>query len=175
MANGKDVAVILGCLPFLDPPLRKVFTLRRIPAWADDRLAFPRIVAAAFVSGLVVQAIKASVPRIRPRLANLDGLTNALATFGESAAIESVSRYDRASFPSGHAAVAAGFAAALCWRYPHARPLFVGLAVSAAVQRVVASAHYPSDICIGAAIGLLVAALVLPQRDDRRDSESAGL
>jgi undecaprenyl-diphosphatase len=65
------------------------------------------------------------------------------------------------SFPSGHAAVAAGFAAAMGWKYPHARPFFAILAVCAAAQRVVTSAHYPSDVAFGAAIGLLGAAACL--------------
>ena len=140
---------------------------------SHERLAFPRIAAAALGGGIVVQIIKSFVPRVRPRVAELADFASSLATFGEPASGTSVSRYDLGSFPSGHAAVAAGFATALCWRYPHATPLFCLLATSAALQRVASSAHYPSDIAFGAAVGLLVAATVLPEskepnHDDQR-------
>jgi undecaprenyl-diphosphatase len=65
------------------------------------------------------------------------------------------------SFPSGHAAVAAGLATALAWKYPHGAATFALLAAAAAAQRVVSSAHYPSDIAFGAAIGVAVAAVCL--------------
>lgn len=162
VANGKDVAVLLMCLLVVDPSLRAVFAVRNPSTPLDERLAFPRIAAAALGAGIVVQIIKSFVPRVRPRVAELGDLASSLATFGDSAAGSSVSRYDLGSFPSGHAAVAAGFAAALVWRYPHTMPLFCLLATSAALQRVASSAHYPSDIAFGAAVGLLVAATVLP-------------
>ena len=54
-----------------------------------------------------------------------------------------------------------GLFAALAWRYPRGRWLFLVFAVSAALQRVATSAHYPSDICFGAALGMLGAAIFL--------------
>jgi membrane-associated phospholipid phosphatase len=57
--------------------------------------------------------------------------------------------------------VAAGLAAALTWRYPHGWPLFAMLAAATATQRVVTSAHYPSDVACGAAVGLIGAACCL--------------
>ncbi len=163
VANGKDVAALLLCLLVVDPSLRAVFTVhdRRTPI--HQRLTFPRIAAAALGGGIIVQIIKSFVPRVRPRVAELSDIASSLATFGEPATGTSLSHYDLGSFPSGHAAVAAGFATALCWRYLHATPLFCLLAISAALQRVASSAHYPSDIAFGAAIGLLIAATVLPE------------
>ncbi|NBV44480.1 MAG: phosphatase PAP2 family protein [Planctomycetia bacterium] len=56
---------------------------------------------------------------------------------------------------------AAGLAAALSHRYPRGAVLFVAFATLAALQRVSSSAHYPSDICFGAAVGCVGAALPL--------------
>jgi membrane-associated phospholipid phosphatase len=68
------------------------------------------------------------------------------------------------SFPSGHSAVAAGFAAALAFRYPHAAWFFAVVCLGAMLQRLVSSAHYPSDVFCGTAIGLLGAALCVEGR-----------
>ena len=95
-------------------------------------------------------------------------MQSALGTFGETAlAVPNRHLSDIMSFPSGHSAVAAGLAATLCWRYPHGLPVFATFAVLAATQRVVTSQHYPSDVAIGAAFGLLGAASVLQGRSHR--------
>jgi membrane-associated phospholipid phosphatase len=65
------------------------------------------------------------------------------------------------SFPSGHSAIAAGFAAALAWKYPRGRIYFIVFAVMAASQRIVSLAHFPSDACFGAALGLIGASFFL--------------
>jgi membrane-associated phospholipid phosphatase len=67
------------------------------------------------------------------------------------------------SFPSGHAAVAAGFAAALGWKYPAGRWVFFLFAVLAAVQRLSSSSHYPSDVAVGAGLALVAASLWLSE------------
>jgi len=71
---------------------------------------------------------------------------------------------DLMSFPSGHSAVAAGLATALAWKYPHGTLTFGLLAAAAGLQRVASSAHYPSDVAFGAAIGVAVAAICLGGR-----------
>jgi membrane-associated phospholipid phosphatase len=135
-----------------------------------------RLVAAAYAGGLVVDVIKAVVDRVRPRAADLHGTASALATFGEQAAAWAreqavTSASDLNSFPSGHSATAAGLAAALSWKYPRGAWAFAALAVCGASQRVVSLAHYPSDACLGLAIGLAAAALLL---GDRPGSTAAG-
>lgn len=120
-----------------------------------------RIIAASISGGILVDVIKAIVDRVRPRAADLAGLTSAMATFGTSAAARVTSHSDVNSFPSGHAALAAGLAAALSWKYPRASWAFVLLAIAAAAQRVATSAHYPSDVLLGAALGLVGAAAFL--------------
>jgi undecaprenyl-diphosphatase len=63
--------------------------------------------------------------------------------------------------------MAAGLAAALSWKYPRAAWFFAALAIAAATQRVATSAHYPSDVLLGAALGLAGAAVFLGVSPDR--------
>ena len=127
--------------------------------------AFARMIAATYLGGLLVDVVKLSVERVRPRAANLAAAGSWLGTFGDSVlAVDKPHKTDLMSFPSGHSAVAAGFAAALAWRYPHGWPLFAALAAATAVQRVTTSAHYPSDVAFGAAVGLIAAACCLGGR-----------
>ena len=120
------------------------------------------MIAATYLGGLLADVIKVSIERVRPRAADLAGVASWLGTFGDaSLVVEKPHLSDLMSFPSGHSAVAAGLAAALTWRYPHGWPLFAMLAAATATQRVVTSAHYPSDVACGAAVGLIGAACCL--------------
>jgi len=119
-----------------------------------------RLLAMALVGGLLANAMKLLVLRVRPRAAALDSVAGALATFDSaSLGIADPGSADLLSFPSGHAASAAGLAAALATRYPRGTRLFAVFAALAALQRVSSSAHYPSDVCCGAAVGCIGAAL----------------
>lgn len=159
-------AVILIAALVLDRSLG----LPRPGRFAAGERALSRMVAATFLGGLVVDVIKISVERVRPRAADLAAADSSLATFGAAIlAGDKPHSADLMSFPSGHSAVAAGLATALASRYPHGTPLFAALAAATAVQRVVSSAHYPSDVCFGAAIGVLAAAICLaPMRNAAR-------
>jgi membrane-associated phospholipid phosphatase len=158
-AHGLGVAVILAVTVALDPTLRRAATARS---------EIVRLVAAAYAGGLVVDVVKLLVTRVRPRAADLAAVASVLGTFG-TAAVDGTLKggglvgksSDLMSFPSGHAATAAGLATALCWKYPHGIPVFALLAALAAAQRVVSSAHYPSDTAFGAAVGVAVAAACL--------------
>ena len=166
-AHSAGATCILLTALFLDRGLR--FPSFRWPAarWpsfqpsaAQERLA--RMICTTATGGLAVDLIKLLVDRIRPRAADLGSQASALGTFGDAAlAAASASHSDYNSFPSGHAAVATGLAAALAWRYPRGALLFGLFAISAALQRVATSAHYPSDICLGAALALVGAAVFL--------------
>lgn len=158
-AHGLGAAAVLGVAVALDPSLRQ----------AGMRWDLARLCLAAFSGGLVVDLIKGVVTRVRPRSADLTSLASALGTFGDQAATAGVplakgplaKSVELMSFPSGHAAVAAGMATALAWKYPHGLPVFAAVAACAAFQRVVTSAHYPSDVAFGAAIGIAAAAICL--------------
>lgn len=68
---------------------------------------------------------------------------------------------DRFSFPSGHALHAVTFAILLSHHYPGlASPLWA-FAALVATARVVLGLHYPSDVAVGAAIGVVTANIVL--------------
>ncbi|MFJ1805595.1 MULTISPECIES: phosphatase PAP2 family protein [unclassified Streptomyces] len=64
------------------------------------------------------------------------------------------------SFPSGHTAAGVGFSAAVASVWPWAGAVCAVPAVLVALERVHTGAHYPSDVAVGAAIGLVAAALV---------------
>ena len=170
-AHGLGVAALITTLLVSDPALSLPLPGRP----AGPRWNFLRLVGAAAVGGLVVDLVKAVVERVRPNSADLAGVGTAFATFG-SAALSG--RLEHAaqlmSFPSGHAAAAAGLAAALGWKYPRGRPAFAALALLAATQRVATSAHYPSDVCFGAAIGVLAAAMIIGNRPPWPHSVAAG-
>ncbi|MFJ4693779.1 phosphatase PAP2 family protein [Streptomyces sp. NPDC088766] len=68
-------------------------------------------------------------------------------------------RPDSSSFPSGHTAAAVGFTAAVAGVWPSAGALCAVPAVMVAGERVHTGAHYPSDVAVGALIGLAAAAL----------------
>ncbi|MFM8434337.1 MAG: phosphatase PAP2 family protein [Planctomycetia bacterium] len=160
-AHGLGVTALIITLLVSDPALAAPLPGRP----AGPRGNFLRLVGAAAVGGLVVDLVKACVERVRPNSANLAAIDSPLGTFGSGALAEPFKHAAQLmSFPSGHAAAAAGLAAALGWKYPRGRPAFAALAVLSAAQRVATSAHYPSDVCFGAAIGILAAAALVGGR-----------
>lgn len=159
--HGIGVATILLAAAVLDPTLAGRRAAARLGSLPFSR-EFVQMVAATFAGGLIANIIKLTpLDRVRPRAADLSAVASSLATFGDSVATSVASHSDINSFPSGHAATAAGLAAALSWKYPHGTWLFFLLAASATAQRVASSAHYPSDVFMGAALGLASAALIL--------------
>ena len=158
VGNSGGAAVILIAAVTLDRGLRMPFSWTS----AGGMQAFLRMIAATYLGGLVVDVIKISVPRVRPHACDLGAVGAWVETFGSgSRAAAATGDSILKSFPSGHSAVAAGLAAALAWRYPHGWPLFAAIAAATAFQRVITSAHYPSDVACGAAIGLIAAACCL--------------
>lgn len=170
-AHGLGVAVLLVGVAAMDPGVwRKASGPRWLPS-----TDFIRMVAAAYSGGIIVNLLKALVIRVRPRAIDLSGIESTFDTFGEAAAeAAGASGSGLMSFPSGHSAVAAGFAAALAWRYPRAAWYFAAVAVGAMAQRVVTSQHYPSDVGFGAAIGLLAAAVFLRPRQGWSGGSAGG-
>jgi len=114
----------------------------------------PPLAVSAFGAGGLADGIKLFVSRWRPSSANLSNHFSDTFIHGSS----TVRGYAVQSFPSSHAATAAGLAAALALLYPRGRWLFAAFAVLAGLQRIEAQAHFASDVLAGAAIGCLVAA-----------------
>jgi membrane-associated phospholipid phosphatase len=143
--HGLGVVLVLLMLHQLDPARR----------WA-----IPRVAACALAAGGAADLLKMIIMRTRPNDVPLDFAGLVWATFGDWLPLLS-GQSGSQSFPSAHTATAAGLAAGLIWLYPQGRLLFTVLAVLVGCQRVVSGAHFPSDVCAGAAAGLVAATFLL--------------
>ena len=59
-----------------------------------------------------------------------------------------------ASFPSGHAASSFAAATAIAAFYPRSAPLVFAIATGVGISRIHLGHHFPSDVAVGAAIGV---------------------
>lgn len=120
----------------------------------------PRLAIGAYGAGWLADLLKLVLVRRRP--ATVDVNSDVRETFIGLFAWRHLETWQEAlsrdiqSFPSGHAATAAGLACALSRLYPRASWLFVLLTVLACLQRIMARAHFLSDVLAGAAVGVLV-------------------
>jgi membrane-associated phospholipid phosphatase len=122
------------------------------------RYAIPRILAAAFGSGLLADLLKLVVARARPGSFDLHG--SGLDTFSQWFPLLRGGSAQQ-SFPSSHTATAAGLAIVLVSFYPRGRWLFPALVVLVAGQRVLDQFHFLSDTFWGAAVGCIFAPLCI--------------
>ena len=110
------------------------------------------LLAAPAVAGIVGELLKITVRRMRP------------PDVGSAYAFRAFSDHPLSSrglgFPSSHAVVAFGAAAILSRMFPRARVVWYAAAVGCAVSRLLAHAHYLSDVVAAALIGIAVAALL---------------
>jgi membrane-associated phospholipid phosphatase len=152
-AHGLGVAVIVITVFVLD---------------ARNRWQIPRLLASAYLPGMMANSCKLLMARVRPgqfdlNLSISDSFVGWLPTVhGVPTGIDY--GYAVQSLPSGHTATTVGLAVGLSRIYPQGRWLFAVLAMLAAFQRIYSSAHYLSDTLVGAAIGLFGAALVADPR-----------
>jgi lipid A 4'-phosphatase len=119
----------------------------RAPRWRSYALAALFVFASVALAGLTTDLVKALLGRMRPKLFLRDG------SYGFDFLH---TRSDYLSFPSGHAttAFALATAAALLWpRYAAAYFLF---ALVVGASRVLANAHWLSDVLAGALVGVAV-------------------
>jgi membrane-associated phospholipid phosphatase len=123
----------------------------------------PRLAAGTALAGLSANAIKLLIARQRPVAADLAGEIQAtFVAWLPVASREDISDYGYKlqSFPSGHAATAAGLAIALAALYPRGRWLFIAFAALAALQRMDARAHFASDVLAAGALACLIGAVL---------------
>jgi len=122
-------------------------------AWLINA-SFPAVVAA------LVCAAALTLPW--SYLAGLAGLVAAVLALKRITGRERPDLQDRASFPSGHAAVAVYLSSVLAFSaLPRAVALLVAAwAAAACYARVAARRHYWSDVLAGGALGLLAATAV---------------
>jgi len=147
-AHGFGVGLILLTVLVLDPAHRR---------------HVPRVAVCAFGAGLIAQAGKFILPRIRPQAFDFQGDVFSSFVYFRDSATDLTGRAIQ-SFPSGHTATAVGLAVGLSWLYPRGRWLFLIFAVLAAGQRVESSAHFVSDTLAAAAVGFVVAGLIVDPR-----------
>jgi membrane-associated phospholipid phosphatase len=135
----------------------------------------PALAGAALSGGIAANIGKLLVSRARPRSFDLAHGT-LWDTFGEWLPLFSHGAREQ-SFPSAHTATAVGLAVMLCAAYPRGRWWFITLAVLVGLHRIQVSAHYPSDVLVGAALGWMMGHLSLlaavkwrlrHERDDER-------
>jgi len=159
-AHGSGVALIVLAAMAVDPRRWRVL---------------PRLLLGAFGAGLTADLLKPVLGRTRPEKFDVD-LTVWESFLGPFAWRDAESWRDAfsrdvQSFPSGHAATAAGLACALSRLYPRGSWFFAVMTILACFQRVESSAHYLSDVLAGAAVGVLVnAALEIPRVRRRLES-----
>lgn len=114
----------------------------------------PWILAGGLGAGLTSNLIKAFVYRVRPRGQDLsiEHVWGTFVNWGWS--LEHP--HGSPSFPSSHTATAAGLAMVLATYYPRGTRFFALMTALVAAQRIACSAHFPSDVLFGAAVGWLV-------------------
>lgn len=103
------------------------------------------VVVAVIVGGLLSELAKLLIRRERP---NLSAGVYQFRSFG-------LEPFDTSQLgmPSGHAMVAFSGAGALSRRYPRTAPLLLALAAGCGLTRVLAHAHFLSDVVAGAVGG----------------------
>lgn len=133
---------------------------------ADRRRVAPVLAgwAFSFGGGALANVVKFAIARKRPLA--LDGAETIWETFlapglWSGGAGTDLVGHPIQSFPSGHAAAAAGWTVALALMFPRAKWIFVAVAALACAQRVECGAHYLSDVLIGSGIGLAWTGLLL--------------
>jgi undecaprenyl-diphosphatase len=70
-------------------------------------------------------------------------------------------KYDRHSFPSGHATRVACLAMVFSHQFPHWAAIFYALALFVVLCRVGLGIHYASDVLVGLAIGFLTSWVIV--------------
>jgi lipid A 4'-phosphatase len=123
-------------------------------AGVKDRLkAWSMLPLFIFVSisftGIVVKFMKILFGRMRP-LHHYRHDDYGFSWFGFDASFQ--------SFPSGHAVTVATLMAALCFILPRYRAAFVMLGTVVILARALETAHYLSDVLVGAYIGIVMTA-----------------
>ena len=121
----------------------------RRPALARTGL---RMIAAHGLATLLKTMVKDRIDRTRPHEVAKKGKHEIEP--GRSKAGE------KRSFPSGHSAGAVAVARAVVRGHPRAAPVAYPLAAVASAIQVPRKTHFPSDVLVGAAIGLVAEALV---------------
>lgn len=133
---------------------------------ADRRRVSPVLAGWVFSlgAGALANVVKVAIARKRPLA--LEGAETIWETFvGPARWLGGIGTelvgHPIQSFPSGHAAAAAGWTVALALMFPRAKWIFILIAALACAQRIECGAHYLSDVLFGSGIGLAFTGLLL--------------
>ncbi len=137
---------VMGYLP--------IWLLLAAALWLEtgDRRRAAGLAFVPALGGLVAEVIKLVVRRERPNLHDGEYVFRPFADHLMSSKAMGV--------PSSHAVVAFAAAWVLCRYYPRAYPIWIALAAGCALTRVLAGAHFLSDVVIAAAVAWLLVAVV---------------
>ena len=122
-----------------------------------------RMLASVLLATAMKSAIKAAVTRTRPHVMLDRGRYDAEPGGSDDKGEQ--------SFPSGHTADAVAAARAAARAFPPAAAPAYALAAGVAVLQPAAAKHYPTDVAVGALIGVIAEALI--ERGVRAFSASA--
>ena len=131
-----------------------LLTILIASGWRDLRVL--RVFLCATAAGMSANVIKLMVARARPRDLNLVDSDFTLAPGFDGMFPFGAGGSAMQSFPSAHTASAFGFAVVMSWAWPAARIPFFVIASLTGIQRICSTAHYPSDVIFGAALGWMV-------------------
>lgn len=149
-----DAADLLHAAEHFGTPFGAVLIL--VTIWLthpEMRQRLGRVLWVPIIAGMSANIIKLLISRRRPNAFEFE--QSILASFEGMFRLGSGgSRLQ--GFPSAHTAFAFGFAVMLGTMWPVARKWFLCLAILVAAQRVGSCAHFPSDVCAGAALGWLI-------------------
>jgi len=133
-----------------------------------------RLILCPITAGLMANLIKMTIARYRPlryyqiaAQADPDAGLNVPNTFADWLPFlnaDIAGKHVSQSFPSGHTATAFALAVGLSWMFPKGRFLFYGLACMAGLQRIVSQSHWPSDVLVGAAVGVFCGTVICHSR-----------
>lgn len=119
------------------------------------RRELPRLLGTTAVAGILCDAVKMTVHRVRPvdfSFAAGESTFKGLS-FLHAESFGQMFESSFHSFPSAHTATSVAFAMALGRMYPQASRWFLVLAATVAISRFDGGAHYVSDTFVGAIIG----------------------
>jgi membrane-associated phospholipid phosphatase len=115
--------------------------------WRSAALAPLFVFASIALAGLTTDLVKALLGRERPKLFFRDG------SYGFDFLH---TRSDYLSFPSGHATTGFALATALTLLWPRHAAAYFLVALAIAASRVLANAHWLSDVLAGGSVGIAV-------------------
>lgn len=106
------------------------------------------IFVAQGINGVIVEVLKDIIARPRPFVVDpsIAPLVNESPT---------------SSMPSGHASSAFAFAIVMSYYFPRSKPYMITFAIVMAVSRLYAFVHFPTDVILGAVIGIFSAYITI--------------